>query len=218
MKKSLKQALSADGISILAEIKRASPSKGQIAEITDAGKRAELYVQGGASAISVLTNERFDGSLEDLRAVAKALAHTSIPILRKEFISTLAQITEADVCGADAVLLIVSTLKEKTKAFLTYAKSLGLEAIVEVHTEEELKLAIEAGAEIIGVNQRDLSDFSMHPERFRELAPLIPDHCVAIAESGQSSTKEALALGYDAVLVGEALSRAENPLELLRTL
>ncbi len=206
IKKSLKQALKREGVAIIAEIKRASPSKGIIAEIPDARERAQLYVEQGASAISVLTNAAFRGSMNDLRSVAGM----SVPVLRKDFIRTAEQVIESAEAGADAILLIVSVLKERTGEMLRLAKKLGLEALVEVHTAEEMEIALSAGAEIIGVNQRDLSDFSMHPEKFRELASLIPEECVCVAESGISSLEEAALLGYDAVLIGEALSRSEG--------
>jgi len=216
--KSLKRALQGRGVAVIAEIKRASPSKGKIAPIPDVAARALLYVQGGASAISVLTNSRFEGSLKDLEKVAQELSSTSIPVLRKDFIREPEQIREAKAHGADAILLIVAVLGQRTGEFLSLAKSEGLEALVEVHTAEELQIAIAAGAEIIGVNQRDLSDFSMHPEKFAELAPLLPKSCVAVAESGMHSLEEAAHLGYDAVLIGEALSRAEDPRSLLTSM
>ncbi len=214
-KKSLKAALKGDGVSIIAEIKRASPSKGKIALIPDAGARARLYVDGGASAISVLTNGAFEGSLEDLQNVVEALQKSPVPVLRKDFIRTAEQVIETAEAGADALLLIVAVLKEKTGELLKLAASLGLEALVEVHTAQELEIAVEAGAEIIGVNQRDLSDFSMHPEKFKELAPLLPKSIVSVAESGMKSIEEASILGYRAVLMGEALSRSEDPKSLI---
>lgn len=200
-RKSLKEALQKR--SVIAEIKRASPSKGKIGDIPDVGARAQDYARSGAAAISVLTSERFDGSLEDLRRV-----DVSIPVLRKDFITNFEELKKTD---ADAVLLIVSFLKERTKEMLQEASRLGLEAIVEVHSEEELKVALDAGAEIIGVNQRNLQDFTMHPEVY-ELVHQIPDHITKIAESGVQSVADAdrmFEMGYDAILVGEALTR--NP-------
>lgn len=199
------------GRGVIAEIKRASPSKGKIGEIADPADRAALYESMGAAAISVLTSERFEGSQRDLKLVRDEV---SIPVLRKDFITTKKQLAETD---ADAVLLIVSQLQSETKAMLREARRLGLEAIVEVHNEEELKIALEARADIIGVNQRDLTDFSMHPEVF-ELVHQIPDHIVKVAESGVSGLSDAKRLfemGYDAILVGEAITRSPELCEEL---
>ena len=150
----------------------------------------------------MLTSDRFEGSLSDLKAVTEAV---SIPVLRKDFITTPEQLAETD---ADTVLLIVAYLGERTKEMLTLAHRLGLEAIVEIHNARELQIAIEAGAEIIGVNQRNLLDFTMHPEVY-ELVNQIPEHIVKIAESGVQSGADAerlFKMGYDAILVGEALT------------
>lgn len=187
---------------VIAEIKKASPSKGKIAPIPDVAKRAKFYEASGATAISVLTSDRFEGKLEDLDVVKGAV---SIPVLRKDFI-----LNEEDLrrTKSDLVLLIVAFLKDQTRSMLKIAEEMGLEAIVEVHTDEELKIAIDAGAKIIGVNQRNLNDFTMHPEVY-ELVQKIPDHIVKIAESGVKTERDAEAMfqmGYDAVLVGEALS------------
>ncbi len=200
--------------SIIAEVKKASPSKGKIADIPDVAKRARVYEKSGAAAISVLTNEKFSGSLEDLHQVRQSV---SIPVLRKDFI-----LTEEDLAKtkSDLVLLIVSYLKEDTKKMLEAALALNLEAIVEVHNKDELKIALDAGAKIIGVNQRNLKDFTMHPESF-ELVRGIPDHIVKIAESGVSSGAQAKRLfdmGYDAILVGEALSKRPEICEELCSL
>lgn len=214
--KSLHDALRKNPAAILAEIKRASPSKGKIGEIPDVVQRALGYVMGGAAALSVLTSSRFEGSLEDLRAVTHALSTTQIPVLRKDFISEPIQLAQTAVHGADAVLLIAASLKEKTAEMMAMAKQMGLEAVVEVHTEQEI--AYGKGAEILGVNQRDLSDFSMHKEVHEQLIGKIPEGAVRLAESGIQTAEDArhlFSLGYDALLVGEALTRAINPLELL---
>lgn len=213
-KKSLKKALQQFGV--IAEIKRKSPSAGEIGEIPDPAERAKLYVLGGAAAISVLTADSFGGSLDDLETVAEALKDTPVPVVRKDFLTEPEQLKQSK--GADAVLLIVARLKERTKEMLLEAHKLGLEAIVEVHTEEELKIAIAAGAEIIGVNQRDLRDFTMHPEVYERIE--IPAGIVKIAESGMKTAedvKRVQNLKYDAILVGEALTRAADPLALLST-
>lgn len=214
-RKSLKEALESPN-AILAEIKRSSPSRGKIGSIPDPGKRASLYVEGGASAISVLTSSRFDGSLEDLGAVAKSLVYTPVPVLRKDFILEPIQIAQAAAHGADAVLLIASFLKERTQEMLDLTKKMGLEALVEVHREEEL--AYFHDAEIVGVNQRNLLDFSMHPEAHDNIIDKLPKDCLSLAASGILSSEDAtrvFALGYRAILIGEALTRSLNPLDFL---
>lgn len=211
-RKSFKEAIRNRGV--IAEIKRASPSKGKIGEIADPAARALLYEAAGAGAISVLTSDRFEGSLEDLERVRKTV---SIPVLRKDFITTQEELQETD---ADAVLLIVSHLKERTKEMLEEARRLRLDAIVEIHNAEELKIAIDAGAEIIGINQRNLTDFTMHPE-VHELVSQIPKQILKIAESGVRSKEDATRLfqmGYDAILVGEALTRTPELCEALCSL
>lgn len=217
-KKSLKQALLYTPHAVIAEIKRKSPSKGEIGKISDPAARASLYVQGGAAAISVLTSAGFGGNLADLKEVANALQATPVPVIRKDFLLTKEDIQASQ--DADAVLLIVSKLGARTEEMLLECLKVGLEAIVEVHTEEELKIAIDAGAEIIGVNQRDLNDFSMHPEVYERLIGKIPANAVKIAESGMRTEEDVRfvrQLGYDAVLVGETLTRSQNPLETLST-
>ncbi len=203
-KKSLKEAIRQKPNAVIAEIKRTSPSRGKIGEILDVGGQARFYEASGAAAISVLTSDRFEGSLEDLKAV-----QVPIPVLRKDFLTAKEQLLrETD---ADVVLLIVAYLKERTKEMLRAAGELGFEAIVEIHCKEELQIALEAGAEIIGVNQRDLRDFTMHPESY-ELVRQIPQHIIKIAESGIRNPADAarmFAMGYDAILVGEAFTR--NP-------
>ncbi|MBX7067332.1 MAG: anthranilate phosphoribosyltransferase [Parachlamydiales bacterium] len=188
---------------VIAEIKRASPSKGKIGEIADPAERAKEYERAGAGIISVLTSPLFEGSLEDLTKVKEAV---SIPVLRKDFITSVEELYKTK---ADLVLLIVSFLGEKTKSMLLEAKKLGLQAIVEVHTEAELKIALDAGADIIGINQRDLNDFTMHPESF-DLIHQIPRGIFTIAESGVANAEDAkkrFEMGFDAILVGEALTR-----------
>ncbi len=216
LRQKLKSALK--NHAVIAEIKRASPSKGKIGEIRDVSERASLYVQGGAAALSVLTDPAFDGRLRDLQQAAK---ECPVPILRKGFFYEKKDVRDAKLNGADAILLIASALKKRTSEMVKEAKRFGLDALVEVHTEEELRFALDAGAEIVGVNQRDLRDFSMHPEVQAELIGKIPPEIVRVAESGVSraeDAKRAFSLGYDAILVGEALTRAEDPLTFLSTL
>jgi len=211
-RKSFKDAIRNKGV--IAEIKRASPSKGKIGEIADPAARALAYEESGAAAISVLTSERFEGSLEDLRLVR---SDVSIPVLRKDFLTTKEQLAETD---ADAVLLIVAYLGERTKEMLDEARRLRLDAIVEIHNEAELDIALQAGADLIGVNQRNLTDFTMHPEVV-ELVKKIPQHIVKIAESGVRNVEDArrlFNLGYDAILVGEALTRSAELCEGLCSL
>jgi anthranilate phosphoribosyltransferase len=208
-RKSFKEALQKGGV--IAEIKKASPSKGKIGEIADVGERARFYEERGAVAISVLTSARFEGSLADLKRVREVV---SIPVLRKDFITSQEQLAETD---ADAVLLIVSDLGERTKEMLDEARRLRLEAIVEVHNELELEIAIKAGAEMIGVNRRNLKDFTMHAE-VDELIHLIPPGIIKISESGVQDEKEArgrFEKGYDVLLVGEALTRSPKLCEEL---
>ncbi|HAB99233.1 MAG TPA: anthranilate phosphoribosyltransferase [Parachlamydiales bacterium] len=206
LKRSLKEAIKRSSGALIAEIKRASPSKGKIGDIPDPAQRALFYESNGARAISVLTSDRFEGSLVDLDVVKNVV---SIPVLRKDFVTNFDQLLESD---ADAVLLIVANLGERTKEMLDFAKKLGLEAIVEVHNREELDIALSSGAEMIGVNQRNLKDFTMHPEVYGLISE-IPSHIVKIAESGVRNSSDAqrlFDLGYDAILVGEALTL--NPL------
>lgn len=232
-KNSLKEAIQR-GHAVIAEVKKSSPAKGQIGRIDNIVERAILYVEGGAAAVSIHTSKLFEGSLDDLKNASKVMKERKIPVLRKDFILREEQIVEAAETGADVVLLIVTFLGSRTKEMLQAAHQLGLEAIVEVHSEEELQIAIDAGAEIIGVNQRDLKafiaidekgeivslnrkdlkDFTMHPEIFEKLIGKIPADIIKIAESGIKTPEDAhkaFRLGYDAVLIGETLTRTEDP-------
>ncbi len=202
LRKSLKEAIRKKPRALIAEIKRASPSRGKIGSIPDVAARAQFFESSGSAAISVLTSSRFDGSLADLEEVSKTV---SIPILRKDFITTEEDLRETN---SDAVLLIVAYLGERTKEMLRLARQYDLEAIVEIHNEEELEIALEARAEMIGVNQRNLTDFSMHPE-VHQLVRKIPEQIVKIGESGIRTPADAerlFQMGYDALLVGEALT------------
>ncbi len=204
---------------VIAEVKRASPSAGPIAEV-DAAERAREYERAGATAISVLTEPRhFGGSLADLRAAHLAV---SVPVLRKDFLVHPDQVLESRVQGADAVLLIAAALPgAELPAMLQAARDLGLDALVEVHTEAELEAALAAGAEVVGVNARDLETLEVDPEGALELLGRVPSDRIAVAESGIASraqVERAVAAGARAVLVGEALMRAADPAAALREL
>jgi anthranilate phosphoribosyltransferase len=220
--KSFKQALlSKKSGAVISEIKRASPSAGKIADIGNPVDRAIQYVSLGAAAVSVLTDEGFEGSTKDLIDVAAALKDTPAAILRKEFILYPEQVAESKACGADAILLMVSVLGEKTKYFVDLAHAFGLETLVEVHALHELQIAIDSGSDVIGVNQRDLRDFTMHPEVFEQMLDKLPFDMARVGESGiktSADAKKIFALGYDAVLVGEALSRLANPADFFNEL
>lgn len=199
-------------IALIAEVKKASPSKGVIRPDFDPVELAKAYAAAGASAVSVLTDERFFmGSLEHLQAVRKAVP---LPILRKEFIVDPHQLYEAKVCGADAVLLIVAALRSEELAdLLQLARELGLDALVEVHTEEELETAAGAGADIVGINNRDLRTFETTLEVTARLAPRVPKGATLVSESGIYRREDLAFLsehGVDAVLVGEALARERD--------
>lgn len=205
---------------IIAEFKRASPSKGIINNSLDPVKTALAYQTGGAAAISVLTEEDFfKGSLNDLKKIRKAV---ELPILRKDFIVEEYQIYESAAVGADAVLLIASTLtSESLENFQRLAASLGLDAIVEVHDRDELRKASDIGAGILGVNNRNLKTFEVSLDVSRELIKHSPKGSIMIAESGISSAQEIAelhSLGYDAFLVGEALMRSGDATAELRRL
>ncbi|GGC89004.1 indole-3-glycerol phosphate synthase 1 [Tersicoccus solisilvae] len=195
---------------LITEVKRASPSKGDLAAIDDPASLAAAYEAGGAAAISVLTEQRrFRGSLADLDAVRAAV---SIPVLRKDFTVDPYQIHEARAHGADLVLLIVAALDQPTLVdYLALTHELGMNALVESHTAAELERALDAGARIVGVNTRNLKTLDVDPGVFAPLAEMIPGDVVAVAESGVVTADEVAgyaAAGADAVLVGEALVRS----------
>jgi indole-3-glycerol phosphate synthase len=210
--------LRADRVNIIAEIKRASPSKGIINDQIDVAELARSYENGGAAAISVLTEEDFfKGSIEDIRAARSA---TSLPLLRKDFIVDEFQIYEAAEAGADAILLITAALdNEILKKFIKIAEGdLGLDVLLEIHNLDELKRADSIGANLIGVNNRDLHSFEVSLDVSKELAAYKPEGAVFISESGLSSTSEILELrrlGFDAFLIGETLMRSSGVVEEL---
>ena len=203
----------APGSSVIAEVKRRSPSKGALAEIPDPAALAARYAAGGAAAISVLTEQRrFGGSLDDLRAVRAAV---DVPVLRKDFIVTSYQLVEARAAGADLALLIVAALDDDALRRLhDEARELGLTVLVEVHDEAETERAVELGAELIGVNARNLRTLQIHDDTFGRLAPLVPDDRVKVAESGifgPADVQRFVGEGARVVLVGEALVKDGDP-------
>jgi len=205
--------LSGDDVCVIAEVKRSSPSKGTLAEITDPAALAAEYEAGGAHVISVLTEERrFGGSLADLAQVRAAV---DIPILRKDFIVTSYQLWEARAYGADMALLIVAALdQEALVSLIERTISLGMTPLVEVHDEHEITRALAAGAIVIGVNARNLKTLEIDRGVFARVSSLIPDSCVKIAESGVRDPRDLIAYaeaGADAVLVGEALVTGRDP-------
>ncbi|WP_456434178.1 indole-3-glycerol phosphate synthase TrpC [Thermosulfuriphilus sp.] len=207
-----KTALKAPGVAIIAELKKASPSKGLIAKDFEPRQFAQKYEAGGAAAISVLTDRRFfQGDISYLSEIKSAV---SLPVLRKDFIVDRIQIEEARYMGADAILLIVAALTpENLSRLLSYSRSLGLEALVEVHNEEELEVALSVGAEIIGINNRNLSTFEVDIETTFRLRPLIPPGVVVVSESGLRGREDILRLeaaGVDAALIGESLMKQKD--------
>jgi len=213
-------ALAAPGFQIIAEIKRKSPSAGVLTETLVPEEQAVVYVDGGAAAISVLTEpEFFAGSLADLRAVREAV---DIPILRKDFVLDSAQIYETKALGADAVLLIVAILTDDELARLyDAALSVGLDVLVETHTEHEVERALEIGPQIVGVNNRDLATFVTDLGTAERIAPRVVGRTITVGESGVSSVDGARRMrtaGFDAILVGEALVRADDPAALIAEL
>ena len=201
------------GSSVIAEVKRRSPSKGALADIPDPAALAAQYAGGGAAAVSVLTEERrFGGSLADLRAVRAAV---DVPLLRKDFLVDGYQVLEARAAGADMVLLIVAALDDETlRRLYDQAGALGMTVLVEVHDEPETERAVALGAELVGVNARNLRTLEVDEDTFGRLAPLVPPDRVLVAESGISSpqdVKRYVAEGARAVLVGEALVRDGDP-------
>lgn len=218
--KSFAKALAAEGLSVIAEVKKASPSKGLIQPDFRPAETAAAYERSGASAISVLTEEAyFQGGSDYLRQVREAVA---LPILRKDFIFDDYQIYEAKVIGADAVLLIVAILgDEEIRSFMALAASLGLDALVEVHDEAEMARAIACGATLIGINNRDLKTFNVELSTTQRLLPMVPAGTLAISESGIRDARDmetVKAWGADAVLIGETLMRSTDVESTLKAL
>jgi indole-3-glycerol phosphate synthase len=217
----LRRALGAPSINIVAEVKRASPSRGPIRPEADAAELALAYFNGGAAAISVLTEEDlFRGSLSDLRDVRAAV---SIPVLRKDFIFDDYQVYESAAAKADALLLIVAALDDETLARLIYLTEteLGMDALVEVHAGDEVERAVAAGARLIGVNNRNLRTFEVSLDVSRDLASIIPTDLLAISESGLRTRNDLdmlRTIGYRGFLIGESLMRNDDPEKALRNL
>jgi indole-3-glycerol phosphate synthase len=206
-------AAPAGPVAVIAEIKRRSPSKGDLFPDLDPAVVARAYEQGGASCLSVLTDvEFFGGSVADLQAARRAVP---LPVLRKDFTVSARDVCDTRLMGADAVLLIVAALDQaELTDFLALARDLALDALVEIHDEAELDRAVAAGADLIGVNQRDLVTFEVDTARAVRLAPQIPERVVRVAESGIGGPADAVALvdaGYHAVLVGESVVTSGDP-------
>lgn len=207
-------------LAVIAEIKRRSPSKGELRPDLDATFFAREYERGGASCLSVLTDtEHFGGSVEDLQTARRACA---LPVLRKDFTVSVRDVCDARLMGADCVLLIAAALDDSLlRDCLAIAHVVGIDALVEIHDEVELDRALNLGANLVGVNQRDLVTFQVDQERAVRMGSLFPDDVVAVAESGVRGRNDALALraaGYDAVLVGELLVTSSSPQEAIADL
>jgi indole-3-glycerol phosphate synthase len=216
---SFEAALTARGVSVIAEVKRASPSKGPLAPDLDARVQAAAYADGGAAAVSVLTEpDQFDGHLTDLADVASL----GLPALRKDFVVDPYQVWEARAAGASAVLLIVAALDEaELEALHREAGDAGLDVLVEVHDEQEAAITRRVGATMVGVNARDLRTFALDRDGFARIRAALPDGAIAVSESGvrdADDVRRAAAEGADAVLVGESLVRAADPAAAVRDL
>jgi indole-3-glycerol phosphate synthase len=213
-------ALRGPGLSVIAELKRRSPSKGLLTSDYRPAERARAYQEGGAAALSILTHEEgFGGSPDHLATVRE---HSTLPLLRKDFIVDEYQIWEARALGADAVLLIVAALsEERLRGLLELAGSLGMAALVETHDVEEVDTALACGASVIGVNHRDLRTFTIDRSLTRRARPRIGADCTLVAESGVRNTGDAHDLrraGADAILVGETLMRTGDPAPVIKEL
>ena len=208
----LSGALLGDQVRLIGEVKKASPSRGLLCPDFDPVRLATTYAENGAAAISVLTDPRFQGTLEHMEAVKQAVAAHGTPVLRKDFIFDPYQVHEARAHGADALLFIVAVLDlDQLTELLALSRQFWMQCLVEVHTQSELETALAAGAEIIGINNRDLRTFTTNLSVTRELAPSIPRGKVVVSESGIDSREDILGLrelGVHAVLVGEALVTA----------
>lgn len=215
-----KRSLCRSTLAVIAEIKRKSPSKGELAPINNPIELADKYIQGGANALSILTDSKFfGGSLDDLTSVIAKLNHKPTPILRKDFIIDEIQIAETIAAGADAILCIVAVHGNNTGAILKHAATMGIDVLVEVHNEAELDIALENNAEIIGINNRNLNTFEVDPETAYRLKKLIPDDIITVAESGMTQPQDAnnyRQAGFNAVLIGEALVKSTNPQQFIR--
>jgi indole-3-glycerol phosphate synthase len=213
-------ALSGPGVAVIAEIKRASPSKGHLADIDDPVQLAKEYIAGGAAMVSVLTEpSKFEGSMQDLAKVANAV---EVPVLCKDFILTSYQLWEARAAGADVALLIVAALDQNALvALIERAQSIGLTPLVEVHDAEELDRAVAAGAKIVGINARNLHSLEISRESVVRLVPKVPEGLITVAESGIRGPHDLLSYAYagvDAVLVGQSLVKSGDPKAMVHEL
>lgn len=215
-------ALKGPNLAIIGEVKRRSPTCGEMGRINDPAELALKYCQGGASAISVLTDAKsFGGSLFDMSEVTHALElqYPNVSVLRKDFIIHPLQLAEAVYAGANAVLLIVHAVGKNLKFLMQEARRLGLEVLTEVHDLTDLELALEAEAPIIGINHRNLTTFEIDLSISAILRPLLPSHIITVAESGihqPMQARQMRELGFDAILVGEALVRSKDPSTLIK--
>jgi indole-3-glycerol phosphate synthase len=213
---SFRAALRGDRVGVVAEVKRRSPSAGPIREDLEPAERAAVYAAHGAAAVSVLTDgPYFGGSMDDLRA---AVRNCRVPVLRKDFILDEVQIIQARAAGAAAVLLIVRALGDRLPAMIACATGVGIDALVEVHSERELHASLAAGALIVGVNSRDLDNFKVDTETAWKILSQVPPSVIAVAESGMATRNDVIRAadaGADAVLIGTALSAAVAPGTLL---
>ena len=214
------ESLNQSGMRLIAEVKRSSPSKGELASIPDPQLLAEKYQEGGADLISVLTEERrFKGSIADLISVRSAI---DLPVLRKDFIVTEFQVFESRILGADLILLIVAGLSNsQLNDFYQLSTELGMDVLVEIHDMDEAEKAIEIGAKIIGVNSRNLKTLEVSEKVFESILPELPKDLIKVAESGISTRKQVALverLGANAVLIGESLVKAGNPVHTIKEL
>ena len=219
----LSGALMGESVRVIAEVKKASPVKGLLRDDFDPASLATSYADNGAAAVSVLTNfDHFQGTIGHLEEVYRVVNPRGVPVLRKEFIFDPYQVHEARAYGADAILLIVAMLTpECLKELLDLAAGLWMQSLVEVHDEREIEVALDSGAEIVGINNRDLRTFKTDLETTERLAPMVPAQKIVVSESGISSREDVQRVksaGAHAVLVGEALVTAEDPGAKLREL
>jgi indole-3-glycerol phosphate synthase len=218
---SFKDAIKREGkVSLIAEIKQASPSSGVLCKDFSHLELAKTFKKAKANALSVLTEEDFFlGKINYIEDIKKEV---NLPVLRKDFIFDEAQVLESRAVGADAILLIMGILTEEKMAQLyKFSKDLGMDVLVEVHTEKELKKVLNIGADIIGINNRNLHTFKVNIERYKELAPFIPEGVVRVSESGINTLKDVLLLkgvGVDAVLIGSAFMKADNMVDKIKEL
>ena len=218
--KGFRNALTEPGLSVIAEVKRRSPSKGDLFPDLDPAVLAKQYLQGGATCLSVLTDgPHFGGSAQDLQEASSAV---HLPVLRKDFTVHDLDVLDARLMGADAVLLIAAALStEELERLFLLAREVEIDALVEVHDEGEMEAALAVGADLVGVNQRDLYTFEVDQERALRMATLLPDDVIAVAESGVRGPEDAAALkdaGYQAVLVGETLVTSGDPAKAVSAL